>query len=246
MRLLFVGLIVFIMVIAITTVKFLPKKQMPEKQVYYSLCKQDQFVNEHFFKNKKNGVFVDIGAYDGVEGSNTYFFEKILNWTGICVEPVSLLFEKLRESRACVCVNGCISDKEGEAKFLKITGPGGSVGMGGGLFDKYEPEQSENLQKYFTEGTCRGEIISAKCYTLERVLKENNINHIDYLSVDVEGAEFDILKSINFDEIDIDVIDVENNFEKPQIRNFLQSKNFMFVSRVGNDDIFRKSSYIES
>lgn len=50
---------------------------------YFSQFEQDKFLNEKFFKNKKNGVFIDIGAHNGINLSNTYFFEKKLNWRGI-------------------------------------------------------------------------------------------------------------------------------------------------------------------
>ena len=54
---------------------------------YYSQFKQDQFLNEVLFNNKKNGFFIDIGAHDGVTISNTLFFEKQNDWKGICIEP---------------------------------------------------------------------------------------------------------------------------------------------------------------
>lgn len=54
-------------------------------------------MNERFFKNLKNGVFFDIGAHDGVSLSNTYFFEKELGWSGICLEPIPEVFERLKK-----------------------------------------------------------------------------------------------------------------------------------------------------
>ena len=54
---------------------------------YYSQFKQDQFLNEVLFNNKKNGFFIDIGAHDRVTISNTLFFEKHNEWKGICIEP---------------------------------------------------------------------------------------------------------------------------------------------------------------
>ena len=57
--------------------KFDVEKQYLENYPYYGRFCQDKFVNDHFFHNKKNGVFVDIGAYDGVESSNTLFSKKV-------------------------------------------------------------------------------------------------------------------------------------------------------------------------
>ena len=64
------------------------------KQVYYSQYLQDVFVQFVFFNNKKDGYFIDIGAYDGIRLSNTYLFEKNKNWKGICVEPNNKVFNK--------------------------------------------------------------------------------------------------------------------------------------------------------
>ncbi len=89
--------------------------------MYYSQVthEQDKYLNENVFKNKKNGVFIDIGAYNGVDLSNTFFFEKELNWSGICFEPIKDAFELLCKNRKCKCINACVSDKDGEVSFLQ-------------------------------------------------------------------------------------------------------------------------------
>ena len=61
-----------------------------------SQMNQDIILDQHFFKGKTNGVFVEVGALDGVSGSNTYFFEKERNWRGILIEPNPIEFEKLK------------------------------------------------------------------------------------------------------------------------------------------------------
>jgi hypothetical protein len=63
---------------------------------------------------------------------------------------------------------------------------------------------------------------------------------VDYLSIDTEGNELDILKSIDYSKFDIDIIDVENNYCEDEIVNFVLSKGYEFVDRIGCDDIFRK------
>ncbi len=54
---------------------------------FYSQAGQDQFLFEHFFRGKRNGVFVEVGAFDGEQFSNTLFFERVMGWKGLCVEP---------------------------------------------------------------------------------------------------------------------------------------------------------------
>ena len=55
---------------------------------FFSQTGQDRLLFEHFFRGKRNGVFVDVGAYDGTTFSNTLFFERSMGWSGLCVEPL--------------------------------------------------------------------------------------------------------------------------------------------------------------
>src|SRR4051812_7676853 len=102
---------------------------------YQSQCKQDKFVNEVIFNNKRNGVFVDIGANDGITFSNSYFFEKQLGWTGLCVEPLESTFQKLKAVRSCKLVNGCAASFNGEETFFAVDGYGEMLS---GLKSKYD------------------------------------------------------------------------------------------------------------
>jgi len=72
---------------------------------YVSQSKQDLFIDKYIFNHKRNGTFLDIGAYDGLEFSKTYYFEKELDWNGICVKPLPHIYNKLIKNRNCVCVN---------------------------------------------------------------------------------------------------------------------------------------------
>src|SRR3972149_7086762 len=74
---------------------------------YYSQYQQDKWLYENIFKNNTNGFFVDIGASDGIKFSNTYFFEKMLGWNGVCVEPLPDIYKRLIKNRNCICINGC-------------------------------------------------------------------------------------------------------------------------------------------
>lgn len=84
---------------------------------YHSQWGQDRYLNEHIFNNKVGGVFVDIGAHDGITLSNTYFFEKNINRTGVAFEPLSGPYEKLKASRKCVCINAAVAAERGSAAF---------------------------------------------------------------------------------------------------------------------------------
>lgn len=204
---------------------------------YYSQEGQDKYVIEKFFKDKKDGVFFDIGAHDGISYSNTYFLEKELGWTGVCVEPQDDNFEKLILARNCICIHGCIYKSSGLKEFLQVNGPSEMLS---GLLESYDPRHLERAKKEVEEFGGSLEIILVETFTLNEVCKDNDITHIDFLSIDTEGSEELIIKSIDFDQIDISVIAVENNYRENNIKTYLHSKGYVYDHTIGGDDIFVK------
>jgi FkbM family methyltransferase len=193
-----------------------------EELQFYSQYEQDRYVYENFFKDKKNGIFVDIGAHDGISLSNTYFFEKQMGWQGICIEPLPEIFERLKTNRNCLCIQGCIYDKADKVSFLRIHG---YPEMLSGIVDNYDPRHLDRITREVKSRGGSTEVIEVTCYPLTQLLLDHGVKHVDYLSVDTEGGEMDILKSIDFDKIDIEVIDVENNYGEP-FQAFLESVGY--------------------
>jgi len=210
---------------------------------YQSQYGQDKALNELYFKNKKNGVFVDIGAHDGKTLSNSYFFEKELQWTGMCVEPLPKVFEQLKENRNCILVNGCAWKEDTKKTFRIIEG---YSEMLSGLVDTY-PEQHK--QRIADEAKAVAQQIvdtEVDCYDTTKLLLQNDLTHIDFLSIDVEGSELDILSSIDYDKIQIDVILAENNYDDQNLRDFLAAKGYTYVYRLAIDDIYvKKPEYLQ-
>lgn len=205
---------------------------------YYSQCHQDRYLNENWFKNKRDGVFIDIGAHNGISYSNTKFFEE-LGWKGICIEPIPEVFQELKKNRSCICVQGCISDHNRKDTFLRVEG---EPEMLSGLLSKFDPR---HLTRLNYEASLRSygnapQSIEVQCYLLSDLLKEHSFFCVDFLSIDTEGGEFDILKTIDFDQFDIKFIVVENNYHDQDIIDFLMSKGYSLVNNTGWDDVFKK------
>lgn len=203
---------------------------------FYSQYAQDQFVYNNFFQGKRDGIFVDIGAHNGVTISNSKFFEDSLNWRGICIEPIPEIFEQLEKNRKAICIQGCIANKEGTAQFIRFSG-----GYYGEMFSGLSNSYSESSFEYFKQEGLKYEMVEVQCYLLNNILEKNGLYHVDYLSIDTEGGELDILKSIDFEKFDIDVIGVENNTNTSRIARFLARKGYTFQKHVGADDIFKKN-----
>ena len=210
---------------------------------YYSQYEQDKFVNELFFHNKKNGFFVDIGAHDGRTYSNTLFFEESLGWRGICFEPLAEPFTKLVANRPnSFCYNACVSWQKGEQRFFEVQG---YSQMLSGLVDTYDPRHLERLKKEIKLYGGSYRVIVVPVVQFNEIMQEKNVQKVDFLSLDTEGSEIEILKTIDFDAVKIDVIAVENNYLTKDIRDFLILKGYHFVIHKG-DEIYVHSRLLQN
>lgn len=198
---------------------------------YYSQCGQDQWILESIFENQPTGFFVDIGAHDGITFSNTLKLEQS-GWNGVAFEPNPSVFEKLHANRNCECIHSCVSSKQGTVLFRKITG---YSEMLSGMVSTYAPKhlQRMNLEINLHQGAY--EDIEVPSIALHSFFTNKKINVVDYMSMDVEGGELDILKSIDFSSVLIKVIGIENNYHDWRIPFFLRAKGYTFHSIVGDE-----------
>lgn len=208
---------------------------------FYSQCSQDRYVYENYFYKMKKGTFVDIGAHNGITFSNSYFFERNQRWKGICVEPNPKVFASLIDNRTCTVVNGCVTDWSGPGQFLLINGP---VEMLSGLVNRFDPRHITRIQESIAEQGGSMEIIDVQCYLLNDLLTANNIDHVNFLSIDTEGGEYEIVTSIDYDRFQIDVISLEDNYDDDRFVPFLASKGFSFVRRLGCDLLFINNNLV--
>lgn len=194
---------------------------------------QDKFLNENYFFNKRDGIFIEIGAHDGITHSNTYFFEKTLGWSGICIEPMPNIFEALKKNRSCVCLNCCIYNQEKSVPFIFVEG---EANMLSGILNTYHAKHLLRLKTEIIKNGGSYKVIDVPAYTLNTILNQYNFKKIDYLSLDTEGSELEILQSIDFDQFHIYCISVENNYDDSRIRFFLESKGFKFIKFLWDQD----------
>ncbi len=118
----------------------------------------------------------------------------------------------------------------------------GYAQMLSGLIDSYDPLHVARIEKEVHAHGGDSKIIDVPCYRLRDILRLRKISYVDYLSVDTEGSEFEVLQSIDFNETSIDLISVENNYKDDKIKNFLKTYNYAKIASIGGDDIYKKSS----
>jgi FkbM family methyltransferase len=192
--------------------------------MYHSQIEQDKWVHS-IIGNKNNGFFVELGACDGLYLSNTLFFEKTLGWNGICIEPNDNYFNKLQMNRKCHITNELVYFEKGHTVDFAL------CGSTSGIAD-------ENIGPF----TSKNNITKKITTTLDAILDKFNAPiMIDYLSLDVEGQEYNVLKNFPFDKYKFKCMTVEHNAphvgtrQQMLIRELLEMNGYIFVK--GNDDI---------
>ena len=194
---------------------------------YYSQFNQDEIINT-LLGNKKNGVFIDIGAYDGITFSNSYFFEKSNNWSGICFEPNPIIFKKLAEVRNSTLINGGVSIKNDKLTYKRFSG-NQELEMLSGFSDFFSEEQLTRIEKELDEEKSSStEVIEVQTFSLNDLLIEKKTSKIDYCSIDTEGGEFEILKTINFNDNYFATLSIEDNCDPQEVIDYMKSKGFYF------------------
>ena len=210
---------------------------------YKSQYGQDKFLNEFVFKNKTNCSFLDVGANDGITLSNTYYFEKELEWYGKCFEPNPSIFNKLVLNRNCECFQVCLGDRIDKVKFTifkeKEERDSSWINMLSGISEYFTVEYLKTISDkadIFQE-------IDVDLKPLDYFLKNGEI---EYLSIDTEGSEYEVLNGINFDRLFIHVISLEKNLSFEQCKKYLYRKKFIILKELGHEEIIfinRKSKF---
>jgi FkbM family methyltransferase len=212
--------------------------------MYYSQFSEDKYLNDNLFKNKKNGVYIELGALDGVLYSNTKFFEDSLNWSGILIEPHPEKFKLLQKNRPNnFLFNNLVSDKCEPLLFRYFVDNYAAVsGVENTLSKHHFDDYFENKKnKYLSQN----KILIKPC-SLTEIVKQTDIKHIDLLSLDVEGHEVEVLQSWDF-SVPIDIILIETLGVEPEkdqkCRNILINNNYKFFSKCAHNEIFVNKNF---
>ena len=163
---------------------------------------------------KRGGYFVEFGATDGKGLSNTFALEKDYGWSGILAEPNPVWHERLRGNRNCTIETRCVFKTTGDTlEFLATEEPE----LGGLKATAFADGHANARQK--------AESIKVTTVTLVDMLKAHNApQHIDYMSIDTEGSEWDIIQGFDFTAWDITCLTVEHNYapQRDLIRQHLE------------------------
>jgi len=217
--------------------------------MYCSQNEEDMYLNTHFFKNKKNGVYIELGAVDGVNLSNTKIFEDTLNWSGILIEPHPNNFKLLQENRPNnYLFNDLVSCHSEPLNYIYFVD---DLSIVSGVEHKLAQSNLDNsfendndLIKSLPQNTA---YIPLTPKSLTELVNTTNLTHIDLLSLDVVGHEYEVLKSWDF-SIPIDVILIKTldvQLEKEELcRQILLNNNYKFIAKYKLNEIFALNTFV--
>ena len=197
-----------------------------------------------FFDGKKNGFHVDIGAFDGIHFSNTYTFEQN-GWRGICVEPNPEIFVICKENRpGSICLHEACTGNPQQKKIRFYVEEMGLLSTA--IMDEERLKDIEQrYRKRGLEFTGMKEMeVTAR--TFNEILEQYGPKDrkIDFVSIDTEGDEINILQNIDFDTYDIRVVVVEYDKieEQEMIRVLREKGNYRLVRQTIHNSVFVKTA----
>ena len=177
---------------------------------YNSANGEDKFVDNSFFRGLMGGFFLEMGAWDGIRKSNSLSFEIFYKWKGVLIEANPINFQKVVKNRPWGSIN----------VEAVVCHAGESVEFAG-------KENTGRISHKVNGG-------SQPCTPLQHILDIHNIRHIDFFSLDVEGAEMAVLETIDFrgTSISVFMIEVHAPFvdEASVVAAFLSKHGFLSVN----------------
>ena len=200
------------------------------KKKSYAMNNEDTAIL-NYFKDKKNGFYVDVGCYHPIHRNNTHLLH-MQNWSGVNIDTSQFsidLFNFMRPKD--LNYNCAISDKNKNIK----------------LFYQKELSQLSTIEKGQAESVFQGDIKEKEieAFTLDEILSRDKYkdSKIDLLDIDVEGADLKVLRGLSFDKFKPELVCVEihaKEIEKSDIYNFLIDKNYKLLWSGVFSHIFKR------
>ena len=200
--------------------------------------KEDLFI-KNFFKKKNKGIYLDIGCFNPLLWNNTYFLYK-KGWSGINVDIQKInvdLFNIARPGDINICC--ALYDKKKFLNLYNLKGENNSAGM---TIDK---SYAEKMKFLFKKKIIKKKI---ETFTFSEIIKNHNIKFkkIDFLNIDTEGSDFNVLKSINIQKykpklICIEISQFTKKVDKKKILNYLKLNHYKFVYKTSISSFFKRN-----
>ena len=213
---------------------------------YHSLNGIDQKVEKYL--THRNGFFVELGANDGVSYSNTLYFEKNKDWRGVLIEPIPHNYLNCLENRSknnLIFCGACVSF-EYKNRFVEIAYSNMMSSAIDVESDIFDPRVHAESGQVFLSGYNKAFTFGAIAITLnELLLKSHAPTSIDFLSLDVEGAEIEVLKGVDHSSFRFKYMCIECR-DILKLTNYLKPLGYEIIEKLSDYDYLFKCVCIKS
>jgi FkbM family methyltransferase len=180
------------------------------------------------FARPHTGICVEVGAHDGVDLSNTYYFER-LGWRRILVEPNPAVWPLIRQSRPRAVLFECAASVRESQMILHV-----GLGEGSDVLSSLDPAGIERLRQH---GAQIGEV-PVGTRRLDDMLEECQAERLDFVSIDVEGHELTVLEGLDLDRWKqrIVILEDNSNLQDSSVVEFMKARGYTRFFRTGCND----------
>jgi len=191
-------------------------------------------------QNMKNGFFIECGAANGETFSNSLLFEMKHQWRGLLIEANPYSFSELKtKNRKAYSLNACLSPgpypQQIQFEALENNLLSGLKVDGKSVADKWRKAEDKEIK----------DSITTQCFPFYSILLAVGNPTVHYFSLDVEGVELDILRSIPWDKVDIKVLTIEyTHIDWRAVQRLLWENGYTLRYAVGEDMVFVKNSFV--
>ncbi|KAK9866147.1 hypothetical protein WJX84_002252 [Apatococcus fuscideae] len=193
---------------------------------------EDEYAVDFFFYNKKHGTYLEMGGYDGLTFTNTLYLNKALGWRGMLIEASPQQYYRMignRKDDIGLLVAACDTYKD--VHFV-------DTGTSGGILEF----MSEAFKSTWHKDLAHEDMVDIPCMPLSSILSKFGVHQLDFWSLDVEGGEFQVLQTFDFDAVRINVICLEADGHAPEkdkaVVDFLKSKGYQYYGHIDRNDWF--------
>ena len=193
---------------------------------YFAQFGEDRILDA-IFHHRSEGNCVEVGANDGITDSMTYHFE-LMGWNCLLVEPIPDLARKISEKRNCIVKNYAASSEEGEASFFIAEAAMGMSGL----------DLTRKQRRAIARAGGTPKEIKVRKKTLDEILEESSFREVDFISIDVEGHEMEVLKGFSLEKYLPKIVLIEDNSNQTSqaIPDYMRSKGYVLFKRTGVND----------
>ena len=203
---------------------------------------EELFAYDHFFFRRREGIVLESGALDGTLISTTIALCRVLGWAAVHVEPGPVAFSKLSAGRPeALNVHAALCNTTGVLHFAESSQSPEASGI-------WEFMSAAHKDVWFPGLSDISHLPTISCWPLAQLLRKFGICHIDFWILDVEGSELDVLKSVDWTSIQIDVLCIEadgtNLMKEAAVQELLISKGYNYYGHVDINDWFARADFL--